>query len=379
MIKPSVIRIDGLGAEKTDGLHRAWAHVGPERLWFESTDAPLEVAAEAFAGAILVPALAKGRRLAMQAAVCPQWNAQLPELLRTFHNWWGYPELLPGVCVGRPAAPLSQRIGLCFTGGVDSFFSLLRSGHAVEALVYVHDYDIAPKTADRQPQFERWLRRLSAEAEIEAIVLRTNVKRHPVYLGTGWDRAHGGALAALGHLLNRRIGKLLISSSYAYDHPFPCGSRWDIDHLWSSSQLDIVHVGATHRRLSKLQEIACEPLVEKYLRVCWENPHDRLNCSVCEKCLRTQLVLAACGNLDRFKVFDQQEPLARRIDRLRKVPNPGLFDDYEWILQAGVSLSVHQAVDDLLRRSRRSLSRKRWRAPWRPLFCTSRPGATGSP
>ena len=46
-----------------------------------------------------------------------------------------------------------------------------------------------------------------------------------------------------------------------------------------------------------------------HLRVCWENRSLLGNCSHCDKCLCTMVLLDACGALDSFPVFDGREEL----------------------------------------------------------------------
>ena len=107
-----------------------------------------------------------------------------------------------------------------------------------------------------------------------------------------------------------------MSSSIANDDDSPWGSHWKLDPLWSSSRLEVVYFGADHRRAEKVVAIAREPLARQYLRVCWEHRDARANCSKCEKCIRTRLVLASVGALDDFPVFDGMASLARDLDAL---------------------------------------------------------------
>ncbi len=146
-------------------------------------------------------------------------------------------------------------------------------------------------------------------------------------------------MAAGGHLLVEHAGRLLMSSSFPYAYDQPWGSHWDLDHLWSSERLQVEHVGAEHWRTAKLRAIADEPLVQRYLRVCHENRSPTwLNCSECEKCVRTQLTLAGCGRLAAFAVFNQERDLAERVDAL-----PSLASTYRVDGSSPVSLSQGSA------------------------------------
>jgi hypothetical protein len=362
MTQPGPLRITNLSAACTDGVSRVSADVDGRPLWFASSDAALEASAEGFASALLIPALAKGRRLEIDAPVCSQWHGHLDEITGVLHRWWGYPQVVPEMEVAVPTPPRSPgRTGLCFTGGADSFFSLLRAQDPIDVLVYVYDFDFHPKAPQRLPQFEPWLRRVARQSGSRAVVIRTNLKRHPALAGIPFMKTHGGALAAVGHVLSGEIGKLIISSSNPHSRNVPWGSHWELDELWASSRLDISHFGAVYSRPEKLQRIAHEWLVRKYLRPCWENIAGKLNCSVCEKCVRTQLALAICGALDDFPAFDQTEPLWTRIAAIHKLSNRPMIRVYEQYLKMGMPLRLEQAVEALIRRSHRSAAIKRFK------------------
>jgi len=361
--------VTGIEATTARGVSRISARVGEHRVRFESSDAVLEPSPEALASAFLIPAVARSLRLEIDGRICPKWQAQTATILQTLHRWWKYPVIPPKVEIdAKPVAANSPRTGLCFTGGVDSFFTLLRGNHPVDALVYVHEYDIHPRRPDQLSCFEHYLRRTAAARGLDAIVVRSNLRRHPEFNCTSWKRTHGAALAAVGHLLRGTLGTLLISSSFPYDQNEPWGSHWELDPHWSSRKMEIIHSGATHRRTDKLLKIMGETIVRNNLRPCWENPQDRLNCSNCEKCLRTQLALASRGQLEGFPAFDQAAPLARRIDRLRRIPDQSFFSVYQDFLAHELSPDVAWSVQRLLRRSRRSFARRRVRSAIKSFF-----------
>jgi len=362
MTGPGPLRITNLSAARTDGVSRVSADVDGHPLWFASSDVALEASPEAFASALLIPALAKGRRLEIDTAVCSQWHGHLDQVVRVLHRWWNYPLAVPEMEVVAPKPPRAPgRTGLCFTGGADSFYSLLRAEDPIDALVYVYDFDVNPRAPERPPQFEPWLRRIARQSGARAVVIRTNLKRHAAFRGIPFMKTHGGALAAVGHVLGGEIGKLVISASNPHSRNVPWGSHWELDELWASSRLDISHFGALYSRPEKLQRIGHEWLVRKYLRPCWENHAGKLNCSVCEKCVRTQLALAISGALDDFPAFDQTEPLWTRIAAIHKLPNPPMIRVYEQYLEMGMPLRLEQAVEALIRRSYRSLAVKQFR------------------
>lgn len=333
---------------------RVSAQVGATEVWFESDELPLAGASEAFASAFLIPAAACGRQLELEAAVCPVWRSGAAELLPIVGGWWGYRSAIPSggalSAIGRRDA---QSVALCFSGGVDSFHTLLRRPGNLDLLVAGHGYDIPLADVGRMARFESSIREVAGAMGMRWCVVRSNIREHPDFSGVSWERTHGGALAALGHLLRDAVGRIVISSSAARRDAYPWGSHWETDPLFGSSRLVVEHFGEGARRAEKLAEIASEPLVRRHLRVCWRNDSEEVNCGRCEKCVRTQVVLAACGELPRYRLFAGSGALADRIDGVAAASLPLLLS-YQWALDRGLDPRVGRSVRALIRRSRRA-------------------------
>lgn len=300
------------------GRSRVEAEVDGETVWFESPDLDLVPAPEAWASAFLIPGLAHRVPLAVEAPLDPVWRAGVSELLGVLRGWWRYPALEPrSPAAGGSAGEAPARGGstaLFFSGGVDSFHTLLRGDRAVHMLVGLWGFDYPAADRVRHAAAERTLRAAAAHAGSRAAVIRTNVREHPRFLGVVWERVHGGVLGGIAHLLPDEVGEVLISSSISTQRDKPWGSHWRIDPLWSSSRRAIVPSGHELRRAEKLRLIAREPLLRDHLRVCWENRAPAGNCSRCYKCVVARLALADCGALESFTVFDGPETLAADVD-----------------------------------------------------------------
>lgn len=322
------VRITGLAVSDEGGTHRVSALVDGEAVWFESADTALRAAPEAFGSAFLIPALHRGARLEFDVALDPTWLANMSHLVGTFRDWWGTPALVPAApappaagLAARDAAPVGAG-GLCFSGGVDSFHSLLRSGQTIDRLVAIQGLDIPVDDALRMAALTETLRDVSARRAVPFSVVRTNVRSHPLMRAAVWERTHGGALVSVGHALDATIGRLMISSSIPFrSRRESWGSHWQTDAYWSSSRLTVMNIGAEYRRRDKLRAIVNEPLVRRHLRVCWENRTSSGNCSRCEKCLTVMLLLAECGALEGCPVFEGAGDLPARIDALPRIRN----------------------------------------------------------
>ncbi|HEX6644099.1 MAG TPA: hypothetical protein VF037_05450 [Gemmatimonadales bacterium] len=341
---------------------RVTAPVGGHPAWFECTDLPLEPAPEAFGSAFLIPAAASHRRLDLAEPVSSTWADGAGKVLDTVGRWWGYRVERPRA-VMRPEVlrnPDSRRglTALCFSGGVDSFFTLLRRPGGVDLLVAAHGFDIPLVDVARMSRFHDGMNEVAAELGVRTAVVRTNLREHREFLGANWTRTHGGALAALGHALGGAAERLVVSSSCTRRDPYPWGSHFELDPLWSSGRLTIEHFGESLGRGEKLGLIGNDPLVQRHLRVCWENRSGTLNCSRCEKCIRTEVTLATYGLLDRFEVFASPTTLADRIDGVAKVPVRPSLQPYRTALESGaLDHDVARAVRALIRRTRRSYVR----------------------
>lgn len=315
------IRTPRLVANKS--VHRVVIDLAGRSVWFESVDVPLRPAPEAVACLALIPALHFSARVLADSVLDPFWLANAHQLVHYFAKWWDYPDTFPivarqGLREGLHAP--ANGTGLCFTGGVDSFHSLLRGAQHIDRLIFVHGFDITLRDETRMTAFRRVLERVGAAAQSRPIVVRTNLREHPVFGRVSWERTHGAALAAVGHLLSGSLGRLVIASSFSTELAHPWGSHFQTDPLWSSQCLQIIHDAPTLARLDKVPQIAAEPLLWNNLRVCWKNHAPAGNCSRCEKCLRTMCMLTMAGQLQKYSVFETVTPLARLLDKLPALP-----------------------------------------------------------
>jgi hypothetical protein len=327
------MRISGIATAIVHGAHRVTADVDGAPLWFESDDLTLASSPEAYASALLIPAIGRGERLLIEADLSEVWLSNAQELLPIFSHWWGFPELAPQASAIRSEEFIpSNSTALCFSGGVDSFYTLLRAGYAIHQLIFVIGFDVPLDDRERYESFERSLRAVASAVGARPVIIRTNLREHPAFAQISWEITHGGALAAIGHLLSDSVGKFLISSSQAYDQADPWGSHWRTDRFWSSDKLQIITAGSELHRYEKTREIAGEPLAYSNLRVCWENRAPSGNCSRCEKCVRTRLMLAECGELDNYSVFNGSVSLLEDLDAL---PHSGnIKNAYRALLQS---------------------------------------------
>lgn len=355
---PAPIVVGRLVVENpSPGISRVSAQVGEEKLWFESAEMQMAPSTEGFGSVLLVPAMSHGRNLVFEDPVCATWLANIQDLMAYHSRWWGWPpiriEAKPADVRGRAK---EESRALCFSGGADSFYSLLTYPQPIDKLVMVHGYDIRLDDADGARSSFDHVRQVAETKGIEAVMVRTNYREHPL-AGKKYKYAYGGALFGVGHLL-ANVGEMILSSGFRYDEARPDGSHWQTDPLWSSAAMKAVHYGAGLIRDEKLRAICNDPLLKKHLRVCQQNlsggfhiSEKSLNCGTCQKCVRTLLVLGQEVGIDDIEIFANTADLDVH---LYKETNVGtyLYKAYREISRRGVDKRMQVSINALLRRSR---------------------------
>lgn len=355
-MKLSVLSIENIRGSVQDGVHRVCADVEGIPVWYESADVELQASPEIFTSAFLLPAMMQNATLCIEGAVSNAWRSNAQALMKLFHEWWGYSVVEIQADRAEPQETTAGRGALFFTAGVDSFYSLLHGGLAVDDLIYVQGFDVSLEDEQRLTEVCRQIQTLADVAGKRLVVLKTNLRQHPLIQKAGWGHVHGGALASVAHSLPE-TSEVIISSSFSRRVDLPWGSHWQSDPLWSSDRVELVHFGDQIPRTDKLIRIADDPLVQRHLRVCWKNKNENMNCCQCEKCVRTMTLLEACGELGSYEVFPSRDRLPQMIKKVRYVV-AGVLSVYEDFLKRNLSPNTEAAVKSLLRRSRFRLFRK---------------------
>ena len=278
-------------------------------------EVPAQVETSASADVAVVagwlPAMARREPLEVEGPVSPRLLAgveQIADVLlrwdRAIHRndpWYGR---VPLVAEPAPSVePLGSRRSACFfTGGVDSFHSVLELADRLDELVFVHGFDLPPDPDEPlNREVSARLQEAASQLGLPLIELRCNLVGFAAASGIGWDDYHGAAMATVAHLLAPRWSTVYVPATTTYDRLYPLGSHPLIDPLWSSEQVEIVHHGADATRVEKLRAIADHPAALRHLRVCAQNLDDAYNCGSCEKCVRTAVGIRIAGAEGRFE------------------------------------------------------------------------------
>jgi hypothetical protein len=292
---------------------------GEEKELFFRTETPVVPPADAALAACLIPAMRSGGTLTVSAPVSPRVLRTQREYQAIQQAWsldWDHDEEpLREVEVAAAARPPAERrrgrIAAFFSGGVDSWSTVLANPDVTD-LIFVRGLDLipgAPQHADLGDLAEARLREAAGALELPIHVLETNVRELSDPL-VRWEAYNGSVLAAIALFFEPLFERVLIAGDTDHRMQSPIGTARMVDQLWSSETLEIVVDGGRFNREQRLRLIAGHPVVQRTLRVCWENRGGAYNCGRCRKCLLTMVPLEAIGMRDRFSTFPAELDLS---------------------------------------------------------------------
>ena len=276
-------------------------------VWFTASEG-LGSEADFLLPLTLFPTMVMGSRLKLPGEVSPRLLSTVSRIQDIFRLWGAgsRKKELQRVPVdararGRPAGRGSG-VACFFSGGIDSFYTLLKRRDEVTHLVFVHGFDIALADQALRAQASRMAREVATELGKSLIEVETNLRSFSDAL-VGWQKYHGAALASVALLFQHRFRKVLIAATHSYGDLIPWGSHPLLDPLWSTELTEIEHDGCEATRAEKAADISEYGLAMDWLRVCFKNPNGAYNCGRCKKCTLTMVNLRVAGVLERCKTL----------------------------------------------------------------------------
>lgn len=210
-----------------------------------------------------------------------------------------------------------------FSGGVDSFYTLVKARQELTDIVCIYGFDMSLKDTVRWEKVRQMGRVVAKEFGVNLIEVETNMGEVIKDYGSWLRHGHGLALASVARALGGAIGEVRIPGTFSLAEQKPWGSCAATDPLFSDERVTIVHDACSATRADKVVALANEPTALKYLRVCGGRPLDGMyNCCRCEKCLRTMVALYAVGALEKATAFPL--PLEPKIVENVLLERPGL-------------------------------------------------------
>jgi hypothetical protein len=190
----------------------------------------------------------------------------------------------------------SQRKASFFSGGVDSFFTLLKARDELTDIITIRGFDMSLSDSNRWQKTSTTAQIVANELNIHSHEVESNFGSIIKEFGSWVEQGHGMVLACVARSLAGLFGEIRVPGSFDIEHQIPWGSSVFTDQQYSDERLSI--------RTDKTIFLSSEPLALKYLRVCPGIKNDgNYNCCRCEKCLRSMVTFYAIGTLDKVSAF----------------------------------------------------------------------------
>ncbi|HEV8004184.1 MAG TPA: hypothetical protein VGP63_30245 [Planctomycetaceae bacterium] len=273
-------------------------------VWFKVRNAEAAPSGNAALAIALVPAMRAARSLVLAESLSPRLftsQAAIQELFQDWDNRFNVVRITAPLV--EPQQASTGGTGLFFSGGVDSFFSLLRHREEITHLIFLRGFNVKQKQVVDDAVLPA-IRAAAARMNKTLVEVSTNIREFSDGIVDWALDYHGAALAAVAQLLAPTLNKVYVASTHSERDTFRWGSHLFLDPLYSTETLSLIHDGANATRVEKVAAIANDRLVQQTLRVC--NKAGASNCGRCEKCLRTMINLRVAGALEQVVTFDRQ-------------------------------------------------------------------------
>ena len=283
----------------------------------------------AFLLASIFPAMHRGeRRVLVEGKVCPELRNGLATAM-LYVRQMSHRNRLPSIEIEatqgfEPAQPLPKPRGACFlSGGVNSLATLrcnrtafpLSHPHSVRDALFVDGFERGGDgpPGDTSQTFRSYLpglTKLAADTSAELIPVYTNLRRledDAIFFAV---ESGGAAMAAVAHVLSRRITTAFVASSVSlHDHGLLASSPLLDPGFAGSADLRIAYDGSRLRRLEKIGLISDWDAALQILRVCNDPFLEKgvLNCGRCGKCVLTMIGLLVFDRLVSSGPFETDD------------------------------------------------------------------------
>jgi len=265
-----------------------------------------------FLAGILLLAMKTNSRIKVEGSVSKKLLRNIETIQDIFHCWYpDFSKIQIDCQEYTDVSPAqSDKAASFFSGGVDSFYTLLKHRNEITSLIFVHGFDISLGDTALRSKVSSRLEKASEEIGLPLIQVETNIRelldRH-----LDWGKHyHGVAVASVALFLASQFGRIYIAASDDYAFLVPLGSHPLVDPLWGTENLEIIHDGCEVNRVQKIEAVISNKIVQNHLRVCWENRNGSYNCGKCGKCLRVMANLRLFKALNKVRTFDRPFELA---------------------------------------------------------------------
>jgi len=304
------------------------------RVWFRSPSSLNEPATfgDPFIAGLLLACMHENEDLYVDSPVSARLLENVEYIQEVFCRWYDFLKPIKvhakEVLDEPQLSHLKRGTASCFSGGVDSWHTLLQNRDKITYLLLIRGFDIR---IDNDSLWEESVARLCRSANtvgLPIITVTTNLRELADKRRSSWGERFNGdfwgqclfasCIAAVGMSLQTNISKLYLpSAGWTYKDLIPHGSHPLVDTRWTTSDFEVIPYGWHTDRLGKSVEISSSDEALHNLRVCYSNPQNRYNCCKCEKCLRTMVPLYVLKRLNTARSFE--DPLNIRLIKILKI------------------------------------------------------------
>ena len=275
-------------------------------LYIQSSSLAEQPGLEAAVPLALLPAMKLGQPIHVKGAVSKTFLEGVRRVIdhyaSSFEEFSIVPITADSYYQAKPET--SQRKASFFSGGVDSFFTLLKARDELTDIITIRGFDMSLSDSDRWQKTSSSAQIVANELNIQLHEVESNFGSIIKEFGSWVEHGHGMALACVARSLAGLFDEIRAPGSDDIDHQVPWGSSIFTDPQYSDERLSIVHDTCSATRSDKIIFLSKKPLALKHLRVCPGVKNDgNYNCCRCEKCLRTMLTFYAIGALDTVPAF----------------------------------------------------------------------------
>ena len=215
---PDVLLSAGKNSE--DGDVRYFIEIGGKSfdVFFRSADVPLYSGVEPALPLALLGAMRTRSDLRVLSPVSRTYVRNVQKVTTIYSDWFRQ-FLRVAVHEEKPAQAspaFTGRVGAFFSGGVDSFHTLLRNLDEITDLIYIHGFDVRLDDIPRRRMIDEMGKAVAKATGKRFIRIESNFGK--IIQEYGLWALHGGGLAleAAGRVLQGYVDRIYISSDMAF-------------------------------------------------------------------------------------------------------------------------------------------------------------------
>src|SRR3990172_1207701 len=209
------------------------------QLKYKVSEGPIATGSEPFLAATLLPAMKVAQPMQVSGVVSRKVFTATQTIQEIFHKW--FPEEFQKIPLHAVPGLLGEGgqgegVGAFFSGGVDSFYTLLKHEDEITKIILIHGFNQYYSDALRL-KVTKHIRGVAKELGKPLIEVETNVRQLSDQYADYTDHYVGSMLASVGLLLAPQFRKIYIPATNSYEYLLPECTHPLLDPLWGTERL----------------------------------------------------------------------------------------------------------------------------------------------